>query len=73
MRKNRNKITAKKSRLKEKLQKKDYEEITKKIQKTTQKMRETYNKKLKNLPLSLKNVLTNLDDLYGKLKNEIKA
>ena len=43
MRKNRNKIEAKNSRLKEKLQKKDYEEITKKIQKTTQKMRETYN------------------------------
>jgi hypothetical protein len=31
MRKNRNKIEAKNSRLKEKLQKKDYEEITKKI------------------------------------------
>lgn len=70
--KNRNKITARKSRLNQKKDRQEFEVITQNHQQLISQMLEIYKQKLENLPQKNR-ILTNFDFLKAKFENEMES
>lgn len=70
--KNRNKITARKSRLNQKKDRQEFEVITQNHQQLLQQMLDIYKLKLQNLPQK-NQILQNFDLLKAKFENEMKS